>query len=381
MNSDTRTRPAAVLWGLTIAGLLAGIAGLVMLATGGHTSVAYGTYVPWGLWVAIYATLIGISVGAFIVVSLVYGFQVRALAPLGRTALYVASGAFAGGLLAVWLDLGHPWRFLELFFNTDFGSVMGILAWLYALYGVLLIALIVLIERSPDAPAIRRLAIGGLFFVVIFGGAEGSLFGVVQAQALWESGLTPILFLAEGAMTGIALVVAIAALFGKIGEAAARFSRWLLFWLILAVVVLEWAEMSTAFYAGIPSKTEALKAIMFGEFWWVFWLVHVLAGLAVPLVLLTGWGKKPWALVTAGSLVAITAFAMKLNFVVPALTVPEFEGLRLAFTGPGLSFTYFPTLTEWLLGVGAVAFGGLVFLLLDQFIPEAEAKTLETVSR
>lgn len=259
---------------------------------------------------------------------------------------------------------------------------MGTLAWLYTLYGILLIALIVLVTRDPETPAVRRLAIGGLFFVVIFGGAEGSLFGVVQAQALWESGLTPILFLAEGAMTGIALVVALGAVFDRATGAVSRFGRWLLFWLILAVVVLEWAEMSTAFYAGIPSKTEALKQVMFGEFWWVFWLVHVLLGLAVPAVLLIGWGRKPWALITAGGLVALTAFAMKLNFVVPSLTVPEFEGLRYAFTGPGLSFTYFPTLTEWLLGVGAVAFGGLIFLLLRQFIPEPEeTPSLETVGR
>ena len=119
MNSEKRPRSEAALWVLTIVGLIAGLAGLILLVTGGHTRVAYGTYVPWGLWVAIYATLIGISVGSFIIVSLAYGFRIRALAPLGRIAIYTAVGSFAGGMFAVWIDLGHPWRFTELFTQTD----------------------------------------------------------------------------------------------------------------------------------------------------------------------------------------------------------------------------------------------------------------------
>ena len=48
--------------------------------------------------------------------------------------------------------------------------------------------------------------------------------------------------------------------------------------------------------------------------------------------------------------------------VIPGLAVPEFEGLQDAYTGPGLSFQYFPTTMEWLVSLWIAAVAGLVFL-------------------
>lgn len=246
-----------ILWAVAIVGFLAGLVGLVQRITGGHTVAAYNTYVPWGLWVAVYAMLIGVSVGAYLIVSLAYGLHVRVLLPLGRIALLTASAALAGGLLAIWLDLGHPARFFKLFFSTNITPMMGAMAWLYTIYGVLLLALIYLTLKNVETGAVRTLSLLGLLLVVLFGGAEGSLLGVVGAQALWESGLTPILFLVEGALSGVALVIFLAMLLGRLQADAGQLLRWLLIGLLLGVVVLEWAEFSTSIYAGIPAKAEA----------------------------------------------------------------------------------------------------------------------------
>lgn len=365
-----------ILWVVAIAGFLVGLVGLVQRITGGHTVAAYNTYVPWGLWVAAYAMLIGVSVGAFLIVSLAYGFRVRALQPLGRIALLTALAALAGGLLAIWLDLGHPARFFKLFFSTSTTSVMGVMAWLYTIYGILLLVLIYLTLQDIETVAVRALSLLGLVLVVIFGGAEGSLFGVVGAQALWESGLTPVLFLVEGALSGVALVLFLAVLLGRLQADADQLLRWLVLGLLLGLVVLEWAEFSTALYAGVPARTESLRLILFGPFWWVFWFVHVGLGLLIPLLLLIFAGRSRVALAVASGLITLAAISTKLNLVIPALVVPEFEGLKTAFTGLGLTFDYFPALTEWLLTVWIVSLAALIFLAGYRFLPASRSERI-----
>ncbi len=361
-------KPVRILWILAIVGFVIGLAGVFQRVAGGHTVAAYNTYVPWGLWVAAYAMMIGLSVGAYLVAALAYGFRIQALQPLGSIALFAALASLVGGLMAIWLDLGHPARFWRLFLATNPTSIMGLMVWFYTLYGLLLIALIVLTARNPDAGSVRTLSLVGLPFVILFGGAEGALFGVVSAQALWESGLTPILFLVEGALSGVALVLFLGVVFDKMTADAVRWLRGLVLGLLAASIVLQWAEISTALYAGIPAKAESLNLVLFGPFWWVFWFFHVGLGIVVPLLLLVLLPRQPWALAAAGGLVAITAIASKLNLVIPALVVPEFEGLRTAFTGMGLTFDYFPTLAEWLLLVWIVSLSALVFLAIYEWM-------------
>ncbi|GBD08128.1 Menaquinone reductase, integral membrane subunit [Candidatus Thermoflexus japonica] len=367
-------RTEKILWGIALVGFLAGIAGLIQRFTGGHTVAAYGTYVPWGLWVAVYTTLVGISIGSFLIAALGEGARIRALQPLTRIALLTAFAALAGGLLAIWLDLGHPLRFWKLFLSTNPTSIMGWMAWFYTAYGILLLVLIYLQWARPTSPLLRLLFGLGLALAVIFGGAEGALFGVVSAQALWESALVPIRFLIEGAASGMALVLFLAILLGYLEPESGRFLRWTLLGLLLTVAVLEWSEYSTTIYAGIPTKVESLRVVLFGPFWWVFWIFQIGLGLVAPIILLAFLGERKVWLGTAGGLIAFTSLSAKLNLVIPALVVPELEGLRMAFTGPGLSFDYFPTLSEWLLAVWVVSVAALIFLAAYRLLPAEQAR-------
>lgn len=349
-----------ILWVIAGLGFLVGLVGLFNRITGGHLIAAYNTYVPWGLWISLYATLIGVSVGAFLVAALGYGFGVKAVQPLGKMSLLVALAALAGGLTSVWLDLGRSERIFNLFLFTSPKSVMGLMTWFYTLYGILLLIMLYLAWKQPASSALRVLGWVGLPFVTLFGGAEGSLFGVVSARALWESGLTPILFLVEGVFSGVAFLLFLSVLFGE--REPLSFLRNLTLVLLFAVLVLEISEYFTAFYANIPAKTTSLKIVLFGEYWWVFWITHVGLGLLLPLLLLTFTPQNKVALAVSGALVALMAITTKLNLVIPALVVPEFDGLRTAYVGPGLSLEYLPTTNEWLVGLWAVSLAGLIFL-------------------
>jgi molybdopterin-containing oxidoreductase family membrane subunit len=351
-----------VLWVVAGIGFLVGLYGLYVRFAFGHMRTDYGSYVPWGLWVAAYATFIGISAGAYVLASTIFILRRKDWYPIARAALGVALAAFIGGMIAIFLDLGHPERFYELIFRTNFRSMMGLMAWLYSLYGIMLLLLIWLSWTREDNPWLRRLGYLSVPYAILFAGAEGALFGVVGARPLWESGLTPIMFLVEAAVSGIAAVAVVAYILGYLDKAKAAFLGRAMLIVLLINVLLMWADFSTALYAGIPAKADAIRSVLFGDFWWVFWIVYMLIGVVIPLLLLAFRPKSVGAISLAGLLIMVTAVATKLSLVIPAQTQAELTGLERAFTGPGLKFEYFPTPSEWLLYVWIVSAAVLIFL-------------------
>jgi molybdopterin-containing oxidoreductase family membrane subunit len=350
-------------WILTIICLAAGAYGLYLRFAEGHAAANYGSYVPWGLWIAAYVALIGASAGAFGFAAVIFILRKTEHYGLARLAMLVALGAFVAGMVNVWLDLGHPFRFWKLLLETSWTSIMGWMSWFYVIYGLLLVIGLLLTRSGVIPKFMERFSWLAFLFAIAFAGAEGALFGVVGARALWESGLTSILFLVEAALFGTGLVAIGALIFDSLSSKAARMMGAVMLILLAVLLVLEWAEYTTALYASVPAKSNAVMTILTGQFWWVFWVLHLGLGVVAPgLLLLFGRGN---ALLTgiAGGLIAAMGLATKLNLVLPALAQEELEGLAHAFTGPGLVFTYWPSLMEWLVWLGTLGLGGLIVLV------------------
>ena len=398
--------------GLIVAAFAVGLIGLGDRLFYGHLHAAYGSYVPWGLWVAAYIYLIGLSAGAFLLSALVYVFRVKQLEQIGKLALLTALATLVGALVTIWMDIGHMGRAWRLLLTTNFGSVMGWMAWLYSAYFVLLLfelwfALRADLVRCMEAPGFRGrlcrfLTFGktdlseavlrrdrrvlqvlgslGIPLAIAFHGSVGAIFGVVGARPYWHSGLTPIMFLVGALLSGGALLTFIVTVWGPDrGSEAHRQIVTLLgritLGLLLFDVLLEWAEYSIGLWHAVPSEAASLKLILFGPYWWVFWIVHVGLGVVVPAVLLIAKPRAVGAVGLAGFLIAVTFISVRLNIVIPGLAVEELEGLRQAFTGPGLTFDYFPSLSEWLLFFWSIGLAGLIFLLGKTYLPVYEPAT------
>jgi molybdopterin-containing oxidoreductase family membrane subunit len=97
----------------------------------------------------------------------------------------------------------------------------------------------------------------------------------------------------------------------------------------------------------------------------------------LPILLLAFQPKNRDMITLSAALVLFTAIAAKLNLVIPALAQPEIEGLENAYHGPGLSFTYFPTMSEWMLFVWTVSLAALIFLAGYQFLPQMLKKEVK----
>lgn len=360
-----------VVWVLTGICTALGLVGLVWRFVGGHAAADYGSYVPWGLWIAAYVALVGASAGAFAVAALIFTQRLRDYYPVAILSMLVALGTFAAGMANVWLDLGHPFRAYKLMLNTEFGSVMGLMAWLYTAYAIILVVGLVATRHGNVPRFLERFAWVAILFAIVFAGAEGALFGVVGARPLWESGITPVLFLVEAALFGLALVASAAAVFGMLTQQAARRFGVAMLALLGVLLALEWAEFSTGMSASVPAKEDALETILTGRYWWVFWILHLGLGVVLPAALLL-WGRSKVAWVgLAGALIAMMGIASKLNLVLPALAQEEIEGLEDAFHGPGLTTSYTPSAMEWLVWFGTLGLVGLIVLVGRHFMKGA----------
>ncbi len=388
--------------------LIIGAVGLYWRLTTGHRMAGYGQLIVWGLWVAMYIYFIGLSAGAFLISALVYAFGVERFRPIARLALFTALVSLLVALLHIWFDLGHMGRFYEVYTRPNFLSMMAWMVWLYTAYFLLLVAelwfdarqdLVRWAEkpgwagrlsrllslgskdlseagRARDEKVTRVLGVIGVPLAVMFHGGVGALFGVVSARPAWHSGLFPLIFLVAALASGGGLLMAVYAFLAP-DRGTPEHRRLVedLGKLVLGLVLLDalftFAEYSIALYGSIPGDVAPLLAAMTGPFWYVFWIGQIGLGLVVPVILLS-WKRTRqspgWAGV-AGLAVVLAFVGVRLNIVIPPLSVPEIKGLVEAVPSPRMTTLYVPTAMEWFLSIGIIGLGIALFALGYNLLP------------
>ena len=100
---------------------------------------------PWGLWLG-FDVLGGVAMaaGGFIIAAAVYLFNWEKYKPIGRPAILTAFLGYLMAILALFLDIGHPFRLWHPSVMWQVHSVM----WVVAIH-VILYTTTLLIESSP----------------------------------------------------------------------------------------------------------------------------------------------------------------------------------------------------------------------------------------
>jgi anaerobic selenocysteine-containing dehydrogenase/Ni/Fe-hydrogenase subunit HybB-like protein len=367
-ESSLKTLPAIpwrpLLWAVWIVAVVLGAVGLAQRLLAGHLPAGYGSYVPWGLWVAFYFHGVGISGGAFVLGALGFlagqrGFQGREAL---RVAILLSFAAILPSFLGVWLDLGRMERAYRIFTTPAFTSMMAFNAWMYGVFTVVsgLCWLLSFRERSGWLKPLLTL---GVFFSVLFPSQSGSFFGVVDAKAFWHSALLPMLFLASAVTAGGAALLVVRALLAgpsntEETDEALRRLRMVTLVAMIVYFVFEFAEFSIALW-NPNSHSPAIRLILTGPYWWVFWMVHLGLGGAIPIALFGTRRRSAWVL--AGFLTAVAFISARLNVLVPGQAVGEIRGLQEAFQHPRLTYIYHATWMEYLVGFLLLAVGMAVF--------------------
>lgn len=346
--------------------LLLGVVGMYLRIAHGHDDAGYGSYVPWGLWIAIYFHGVGIAAGAFAVSAV--GFLLQAPGFRSRLSLRVATAlvvaAVGPALLAVGLDLGQMGRAYRMLTDPSFTSMMAVNSWLYLALLAVAGAVWVLSYR-PDRGWLKPVLVLGIVLSIMVPSQSGAFFGVVDAKPYWHSALLPILLLTSALVAGAATLMVVRAVLGDAELAGVRdlaadarpavsLLRYVVLLGLVVYFVLEFAEFSVAMW-NPGASSPALDLVLTGPYWWVFWIVHLLLGVLVPVALLLT--RRPTLWVGAGALVALTMLASRLNVLIPGQAVGEIEGLQEAFWHPRLSYVYDATLMEYLVGLFILALG------------------------
>ena len=398
-----RQRPVAGVLGVVwLAALALGALGLFQLLTRGHESTGTGSYMAWGLWVALYIFFVEMAAGIHILSSLATVFGWKPFARLARLAVFASLLALVAGLSFVWIDLGHPERFWELVWRNQPTSPMAVLVWVYLAFFLLLLTQLAVITRpgwlpifgrsysteeaDSDGRLLKTLCLIGIPVAIAVSTGVGALVGSAGSRIFWQVGLFPVNFLVTALVTGAAALALMTVLLLPRDDPARPSLIVGLRWMVLTGVVAEFlfvlSDYFVSLYGGVPANVDAVQKIIAGPYGWSFWIVQAAIGMVLPFLVLLHprLSIRPFWLGLAGLMVLVGFVAVRLNALIPAFAVPQLEGLQEAFFEPRLTYEYFPSVTEWLVAVLiptallGVFYAGYRFLpLLGKDVGEARA--------
>ncbi len=367
-------------------------------------------HITWSLMIVLYPYLTGIVAGAFVISALYHLFGREELKPIARFSLATSFAFLSFATLPLLNHLGHPERALNIIFTPNFLSAMAGFGVLYDTYMLILLLevwfvwrqdIILLARRSrglkrkiyaalalwtydisqealeKDRTAVRVLAGIGIPSACMLHGYVGFLFGALKANPWWSTPLMPIIFLASGITSGIAMLIVLYQFTMKVkgreidAPAVAALNRWL--WLFMTVTVsLEILEIITLAY----EKSEAWEAIhplLTTKLAFSFLSVQLILGSLIPFILLmiaVTMNKylhdrvRNTLSFVSSILLLIQVFAMRWNVVI--------GGQLLSKSFRGLRETYYPQLFEKegiLAGAAILVLAFVVLIIFERVVP------------
>jgi Ni/Fe-hydrogenase subunit HybB-like protein len=390
---------------LALVGLVIGSYGMAKRLLFGLNPVAFGSYVPWGLWVAFYLFFLGLSAGAFLVTTMTYVFKMERFEKIGPLAAFTVLIALLCEVIFITLDLGQMVRIYRFMLTPSFTSLM---TWMFVLFNVMLVIYALktflllreelvqwgsattrkgykiyrllslgrthygLLDRKRDEHLVHVLSLISIPVGLVFYGANGAFFAILLNRPIWNSALTPLLFITAALLSGGALITFLIYLFQRDDRLVRDLSQVILF-ILITFLFLEALQFFVGYQSGVVSVVTSLNLIAFGRYWWSFWIIHLLIGSLIPLLLLIFKQEQPRSLAWACFLIVVTFLTVRFNFVIPDLAVYKLEGLENTFFHQRLRTDYIPNLMEWLVSIWVVSLGVLAFLLGARWLPVISA--------
>ncbi|MBI2893420.1 MAG: polysulfide reductase NrfD [Deltaproteobacteria bacterium] len=370
------------------------------IVTGMRTTGGGGA--GWGLYVALLTYFIGLSFAGTAVAALTHLFDLRVLRPLGRMAELISILALALAAVCIVADQGRP---IEALLNLPkytkiaspfFGTFVLMCTYLFAN------AVFLFLDGREDAAAMaarggrlrplyrlwasgwrgtaeeqkrhRRvcfwLACATLLMLVAEQSTIGLIFGTQIGRPGWFSALQAPASLVLAGVSGLGLLVVVAAslrhLLGLEEAIGDRAFRWLAGALAVMTAVelyLEGAVFFTSLYSSADSDARIAAEVVFGPYARLFWtMVATLAAAFVALVGHLALGSRSLALVAgAGLAVNVGVVLKRYLIVVPSQT----KGVLV----PLDSGSYAPTWVEYGVSLGAIAGAICVYMVFVRIFP------------
>jgi molybdopterin-containing oxidoreductase family membrane subunit len=361
--------------------------------------------VMWGQYILFFMFFVGLSAGGLIVASAGRLFGVSAFKPITRLAVLEATVAVVLAATFILPDLGRPERVINilLYFNPtspmiwDIAIVFVYMAmsafyvWLYCRADLARRGSWLALGTGTSERTMARedrvksvMAWVALPAAIMLHSITAWIFGLQISRGFWYSSIMAPMFIASALVSGLGLVIVLALILRRRGRLAFPDSLVaMLGGLLGAFIAVEafllLAEYLTALYPGAP-EGEAAARMLSGPYLPLF-VFEVVVGLLVPFLILSQrrLRTRPAWVATAAAIGIVGIFVHRLNLVLNGLSYPNIDlppGLPIGTAQDGSSFSvytwYVPTLVEWLIVAGILAFGALLFSAAVAFLPLQE---------
>jgi dimethyl sulfoxide reductase membrane subunit len=396
-----------VLWiGLLLVVMAVGAGAFLYQYANGLIVTGMRNTVMWGQYILFFMFFVGLSAGGLIVASAGRLFGVKAFKPITRLAVLEATVAVLLAAVFILPDLGRPERMLNIFLYPNLTSpmiwdisivmvYMGMSAfyvWLYARADLARRGSWLAFGTGTSPRALARedrlksaMAWIALPAAILLHSITAWIFGLQISRGFWYSGIMAPMFVASALVSGLALVILLALVMRRLGRL--RFGDDLVALLggLLGVFIavsffFMAAEYLTAAYPGAP-EAAAVDRLLFGLYAPLFWF-EVAIGLGVPFVILAirRLRTNPVWVAIAAAIAILGIFVHRLNLILNGLSYATIQyppGVSVGVEQGGgssfaLSYWYIPTVIEWLVVAGVLAFGALVFTIAVHVLPMQE---------
>ncbi len=323
---------------------------------------------PWGFWLG-FDVLGGVAMaaGGFVIACVVYLFNWEKYKPIGRPAILTAFLGYMMAVVALFLDIGHPFRLWHPSIMWQVHSVM----WVVAIH-VILYTTTLAIESSPmlfeklrwdkAKKAVKTIYIGAVVFGVMLSTLHQASLGAVflispaKMSPLWFDTFLPYMFLVSAVAMGLAMVSVEGMLSGKafkhhvdteifLGLARGLRNTLAIYFLLKVFFLLKNTGIGAAFDGSLEANMYLLE----------------MAFIIVPLGMLLNKNIRTnkTGIFSVNLLVIVGVLVNRLN--VAIFSMQEYAARQ--------GDQYFPSFMEFLVTLGIVCLGIFLFKMAAKYLP------------
>lgn len=369
--------------------MTAALVSAILIFTQGLVLTNLTNLVPWGLWIAIDLSAIGLSAGAFLLSAAVYLLRLKKYEPVARTAVFIGLVGYSMAMMTLLLDIGRPDRFWHGYVYWNIHSPLWEVTMCVSLYfSVLLLETAPILgqaawfkERWPHlAHRLEHLhklapylAVIGLCLSTLHHSSLGSTYGVLRARPVWYRPSLAVLFYVSAIAAGPALTLLasqIAAYFTpravvsrELLEKIGRFVGWVL----VVYFGLRMWDLLAISLSPVVGRDEGLALLSRGPLAFNFWVGELALGIVIPMIILLNkrlrQNNRTFLLALVLVVGGLVAFRWDTNLV-GQLIVFDLQPYSIV----PMYTSYTPSLIELVIGSGVVAYGVLAFTLAVRYL-------------
>ncbi|NJD75707.1 MAG: oxidoreductase [Candidatus Methanoperedens sp.] len=361
--------------------------------------------VAWGMLIANYFFLTGLSAGSFLLGALSEVFGQEKYRSVSKMAIILATILLIIAPLNLIAELGQTGRFWTLLTGFHPTSPMAWGSFLLIAYPLLCVAEGYFLFRRDNAKRavsgsmaflyralvlwrtdlteatiafdkkmVKTLAIIGIPLAFAVHGYTGYILGVVVARNLWSTPQMPVLFLLSAMVSGTALMILIVYIMQKFFSSKkyadstliVNLGTLLMVFLLVDMLYI-FFELTMRWYSYELSK-DSVRELLFGKVSFYFVWIEMILGAIIPFLLVTipKIRKNVGAVLLASALSLMGVFAMRMDFVVGGQFYSRNGVIDNLYTSFPL---YLPPLTEVMPFAAIWALGFFMFALAVWTLP------------